>query len=264
MKKSILFTAFLIVFTTGSRLITNTLIAHGYNTYNLILVSKILLKLTLAISAFLLIKKWKLTFLAGLEKNKLRKGYLVIPPTLYLILLNFPDELPNNISSINIILLIIYCIAIGFGEELSLRGVLQPLLIKYFGTQKRKVFNGILTGAFIFGLIHLIKFDKGIYGELSQVLFATFIGFCFGALLIITQRIYPLIIAHILIDFVAKTDSLGIPFSINLSNPISLEGSIINTLIVFPVFIYGFIIFRKFYLEKEIENLIRLNKIVTK
>lgn len=251
MKRILIFIIFLIFMISGSRIANNLLIENGYNSYNTILLVKGIFKIVLAIVSFLLIKKWKLVELAGLSNIKLQKWWLLLFPALYLMLLNFSDEIPENITILNVIMLIFYCITISLGEELSLRGVLQPLLIKHFGTDKKQVLKAVFVGAFIFGIIHLIKFDKGIYGELSQVFFATFIGFCFGVLVLVIKRLYPLIIAHTLIDFFAKTDTLGHNFQIQNAVPTSLEIAILNILIVLPVFIYEYVIFKKFYIAKN-------------
>lgn len=253
MKKVIFFLIFLILIITGSRISNNILIENGYNSYNLILLVKSIFKITLAIVSFVLIKKWNLIEYAGLSKIKPKKIGLVVFLALYLILVNivFSDGIPESASAVNFMMLILYCTAIGFSEELSLRGIIQPLLIKYFGTDKKQVLKAIFVGALLFGLVHLIKFDKGIYGELSQVFFATFIGFCFGVLVLVVKRLYPLVIAHALIDFFAKVDNLGEGFQIQNAVPTSLENAILSVLIVLPVFIYGFFIFKKFYTTKN-------------
>lgn len=251
MKRILIFIAFLIVIISGSRITNNLLIENGYNSYNTILFVKGIFKIILALVSFILIKKWKLVELAGLSNIKAQKWWLLLFPILYLILLNFSDELPENITVLNVTMLVLYCTTIGLGEELSLRGVLQPLFIKYFGTDKKQVLKAVFTGALLFGIIHLIKFDKGIFGEVSQVFFATFIGFCFGVLALVVKRLYPLIISHSLIDFFAKTDRLGQDFQIQNTVPTSLEIAILNVLVVLPVFIYGYVIFKKFYVAKS-------------
>ncbi len=104
-----------------------------------------------------------------------------------------------------------------------------------------------------FGIIRLIKFDKGIYGELSQVSFATFIGGMFGFLLVITKRIYPLIIIHAIIDFVTKLDSAGLPVTQTGFQNTSIENAVLIALLSFPCLLYGLFLMRRYSLVEQQE-----------
>jgi membrane protease YdiL (CAAX protease family) len=127
-------------------------------------------------------------------------------------------------------------------------------LIKRFGKTKRNIILSVFASALFFGFIHLIKFDKGIYGELSQVFFATFIGVMFGFLLVITKRIYPLIIIHAIIDFVAKLDATGVPIKQKIAEPTSVENAILTTLLVLPCLIYGIFLMKKYRLIEQTQK----------
>ena len=196
-----------------------------------------------------------LTKIAGIKGTKLKKWYLLIFPLFYLVLLNtfIMDNINTDFLIPNIHLLIIYSISIGFAEELSIRGFLQSHLINRFGKTKKSIVLCVFTSSLFFGFIHLLNFDKGIYGELSQVCFATFIGIMFGFLLVITKRIYPLIIIHAIIDFVAKLDATGIPIKEKISESLSIENAIFIALLALPCLLYGIFLMKKYQLIEHTE-----------
>lgn len=201
------------------------------------------------------IKKNGLTKIAGIKETKLKKWHLLIFPLIYLVSLNAftMDDVNTDILLPNILFLLIYSISIGFAEELSIRGFLQSHLINRLKKTKKNSILSVFVSALFFGLIHLIKFDKGIYGELSQVGFATFIGVMFGVLLVITKRIYPLIIIHAIIDFVAKLDATGLPIKEKISESMSVENAVFITLLTLPCLLYAIFLINKHELVEQVE-----------
>ncbi|CAL2087029.1 CPBP family intramembrane glutamic endopeptidase [Tenacibaculum sp. 190524A02b] len=224
------------------------LLEKGMNDYQTHTLLSTIANSILIIFSYIFIKKNKLTDLAGLNKAiKPQKVYLLIIPLLYLTLLNLliMDDLdPNKLLSLELLVFIIYCISIGLAEELSIRGFLQSHLIKYMGNTKKKIIQSVMLASFFFGLLHILKFNKGLYGELSQVVFAMFIGVLFGVLLLIVKRIYPLIIMHALIDFIGGLDTIGLPKK-EISSIMSLENAIIISLLVLPCLVYAIILMKK-------------------
>ena len=204
--------------------------------------------------SYWLIKKYKLIDLAGLGKYPLKNWYLLLFP-LYIVLINLPDpgEVDfGSISTLNYIVAIVWVLSIGFSEEYMLRGFIQSILLKFFSNSKTKVVLSVVGAAMIFGVLHLVKFDKGIYGEISQVLYATFIGTMFGALLLRTHRIWPLILLHALIDLsgnFGKFQSSETLVNLSSKGNASLEDSLVNVLLLLPCFIYGLILLRKVKVE---------------
>ncbi|WP_298781347.1 CPBP family intramembrane glutamic endopeptidase [uncultured Polaribacter sp.] len=246
LNKVILFILFIALISTTNNIIKNYLINNGIDDYNIHLAFNIISKSILGLVSFMVAKRLDLIQLGGLSKTKPKKLWLVIFPLLFLVLLNIDslDSIPN-FSILNISLLVIYCIVIGISEELSLRSVLLPLISKYFGNNRKAQIKAVFISALIFGFLHLINFDKGIYGEIAQLFFATFIGIMFGALLLVIKRVYPLIIIHAIIDFVAKLDSINKPVKAMVYNPMDINDSILTILITLPCLIYGLYIIKK-------------------
>ena len=224
-------------------------IESGMDSYATHIYLGIAINMVLIIVSYIFIKRNGILQIAGIRGSKLRKASLLIFPLVYLVLLNglFLDEIQTKYLS----LLMLYCISVGFAEELSIRGFIQSYVIKHFGTSKKNLVLSIFASSIFFGLLHLFKFDKGIYGEISQIFFATFIGAMFGVLLVLTKRIYPLIIIHTIIDFVAKLDSAGKPVKNIISEPTSLENSILTVLLVLPCLIYALFLIKKYSLTQQ-------------
>ncbi|MET1259896.1 CPBP family intramembrane glutamic endopeptidase [Flagellimonas sp. DF-77] len=197
--------------------------------------------------------------LAGLTQDPMTKKGVLLFPLLYLVLLNalFMDDLYEKVQWSNMAILLLYCLSVGISEELGFRGVVQSMLIKTSSGTKKGVVVSVVISSILFGLIHLIRFDKGIYGEISQVFFAGFIGMLFGLVLLLTKRIYPLIIIHTLIDFAAKLDKAGIPIQKKISDPTSLENSILTVLLVLPCLIYSLFLIKRNRLDIQSEHVDR-------
>lgn len=247
-----LFVIILIVIIGSREWTTNLLIEQGIISYSAHSLFSIGVNVLLSSIAYLFIKKYHLQSLAGIQKRKVTHAWLLLYPV-YLILVNalFMDEIPTDHLFMNTAILLVYCISIGYSEELSLRGFMQSYLIKAYGHSKKGIVFAVFGAGFIFGLLHLLKFDKGLYGEISQVFFALFIGVLFGALLLRTKRLYPLIILHTLIDFVAKLDGMGISETAQETTrqATSLGSAIATTLVVFPCLIFGILMLRKVSVE---------------
>jgi membrane protease YdiL (CAAX protease family) len=252
-KQLALFVTALLLILIAREFLSHLLIENGIESYQTHTFLNICANLILILISYLFIKKNGLTKIAGIKGTKLKKWYLLLFPLVYLVLLNalIMDDVNTDILLPNILVLLVYSISIGFAEELSIRGFLQSHLINRFGKTKKNIVLSVFASALFFGFIHLMNFDKGIYGELSQVCFATFIGVMFGFLLVITKRLYPLIIIHAIIDFVAKLDSAGIPIKEKISQSMSIENAIFITLLALPCLIYGIYLMKKYKLIEQ-------------
>ena len=195
-----------------------------------------------------LIKTLKLQSLAGLSRPfPWQFGYLNLIPG-YLIAIALLGLLGQDLSAIapfNLMLLLIGCLMVGFAEEYLFRGLLQSLFLNKYGLRKNGILISILLSSGLFGLFHLLNLTRNdnVGQVLVQVVFATFIGFFFGVMVLKTNRLNPLAITHGLINF-----SFSIAFLPGLktvqeevSGPVSLA-PIILTL---PLFVIAFLIFKK-------------------
>ena len=207
-----------------------------------------------SIVSFCFIKKHKLIDLAGLGKRfKLKNWFLLIFP-LYIVLINYTSlgDMPyDSISGLDYVLFFIWALSVGFSEEFILRGFVQSFFLKHYGITKKGIYFSVIGAAMIFGLLHLLKFGKGLYGEITQVLFATFIGTMFGAILLRTNKIWPLILIHAIIDVFGNFDIFEIAKEVAETSSLEsqLNNSIVTIIVVLPCFIYGLILLRKVKVE---------------
>jgi len=244
----VLFVVVLLLIIAIREYISFKLIENGVESYRVQTYLKLIFNLILIIVSCFFINKNGLEIIAGIKGAKLTKWYLLLFPLFYLVLLNLftMDRIDKDIFIPDISTLVLYSISIGIAEELSIHGFLQSYLINGLEKTKRNVIFSVFVASLFFGLIHLLNFDKGLYGELSQVCYASFIGAMFGILLVITKRIYPLIIIHSVIDFFAKLDSTGLPIKEKVSETMSAENAVFIVLLVLPCLIYGIFLMKSY------------------
>ncbi len=234
-------------------------------------VEEIIKNFVIVAIAIVVIIKLDLSNIAGISKKpSLDNWYLILIPT-YLIfigLLQIKDIDFSRVSASDWVLLLASTLSIGFSEELVFRGLLQSLFIRELLTRRKTksaIFLSVLLPATIFGLLHLLNFRiEYAASEISQLLYAIFIGTAFGAILLRTNRIIPLAIIHGLIDFVFNLDELALRNSIQeLASTPEPTKSIINAvatlIVVAPLFIAGLLTIKKVKLSDLSERLCLTN-----
>jgi len=204
------------------------------------------------------IRVFNIKTVSGLSKQyHWRFKYLNLIPV-YLIILGILSVYPINFSAINpfnLLLLLVATLMVGFAEEYLFRGVLQSVYLKKYVQKKNGILISIFFSALAFGSFHLLNLTKDYQtGEiLVQVVYAFFIGFFFGALLLKTNKLIPIAITHGLIDFFfllatlpgLKTEEIEATEEISLA-PIFL---------CLPLFIIGLLIYKKLDKTDVIEKI---------
>jgi membrane protease YdiL (CAAX protease family) len=206
-------------------------------------------KMTLIfIISYRLIRNMKIESVSGLSSKFIWKfKYLNMVPV-YLIVLGIVNIVSKDISQIqmvNLLLVLVACLAVGFAEEFLFRGVLQSVFLKKYLSHKMGILTSVLIPAIVFGLFHLINLTKNddVIAVLIQAIFATFIGFFFGVLVLKTNKLIPVAITHGLINFF-----FSIPFLPGIEETITIEEtgtSIAPIILTLPLFIIGFLALRK-------------------
>lgn len=218
------------------------------------------------ILAIFAIKKLKLVELSGLSKHiKLQSKFLILIP-LYLVLIGVLSLLGTDLSSISaidMILLSLAMISVGFVEEFIFRGILQSVFLKKYSHQKNGILISIFLPAALFGGLHLLNLNmSNIAASISQAIYAFFIGAAFGAILLKTNKLIPLAILHGLIDIVFSIHTLlddnAMAGEIEQQDIGQAIGSI---LVVLPLFIVGLFITRKISLGSVQEKIVLSSKI---
>lgn len=201
---------------------------------------------------FWLIKKFQLEKLAGLNQWSIRNPILLIIPFIYpmsLAIPNFQSVDLSYISWISIALILLMCVMRGLAEELAIRGLLQPYLLRKY-IYKYSITRIVFLSSLVFALMHLPNIAHNNYVDtINQVIMAFFIGVFFGALMIRTGNVIMLGIIHGLINFVFRIDKLGVKESNYVGESVGTFSEIIKAVFVyslvgFPMFIVGILILR--------------------
>ena len=158
------------------------------------------------IISYRIIKNMKIESITGLSSNYGWKYKFLNGIPIYLMVLGILSVISKDFTQIhmgNVVLLLLACLTVGFAEEFLFRGLLQSLFLKKFHSHKNGIFISILIPAIVFGLFHLLNLTKNdnVSAVLIQVVFAMFIGFFFGVLVLKTNKIIPVAITHGLINF---------------------------------------------------------------
>ncbi len=202
-----------------------------------------------------LIMKLRIKSIAGLSASYSWriKSLNLIP--IYLIILGVLSVISKDFSQLelfNVLLLLLACLTVGFAEEFLFRGLLQSFFLKANVNRKKGVFIGVFIPALVFGLFHLVNLTKNdnTSAVLIQVVFATFIGFFFGALVLKTNKIIPVAITHGLINF-----SFSIAFLPGFEMVEQTGYSIAPIILTLPLFIIGLLIIKKINKEGVVKKI---------
>ena len=232
----------------------------------LVLTVKMLL---IFIFSLILINTLKEKALSGLSTNyKWSFKFInLIPFYLFILgILTFIGKDLSQISIYNLLLILFACLMVGFAEEFMFRGFLQPLFIQKYISHKNGLFLGVLFPALFFGASHLLNLtvNDNIPQVIGQSIYAVFIGFFFGVVLLKTNKLIPLAITHGLINFFFLFSTLPnlnnitdidreTTLEITLSEQIS--ATIVPLFIFLPLFIIGLILLRKIKKEQVLEKI---------
>jgi hypothetical protein len=209
--------------------------------------------------SLLLIKKLNEKALSGVSlKYKWTFKYLNVIP-FYLFLLGILGFINKDLSSIdfnNVALLLIACQLVGFAEEFVFRGYLQPVFLKKYISHDKGVFLGVLFPAIFFGASHLLNLtvNDNVPQVIGQSIYAIFIGFFFGVVLLKTNKLIPLAITHGLINFfflfalLPSLNNIREP-AVAMTLPEQIISATVPLLIFIPLFVIGLVLLRKITTE---------------
>ena len=224
--------------------------------------TNLIFKMTIVFSlSYFIIKRLKIENISGMSPNYKWKFKALNLIPFYLFFIGIASVASKDFSEVipfNILLLLTGCLSVGFAEEFLFRGVLQPLFLNAYISKKRGVFIGVFYAALSFGLFHLINLfsSETVLPVLVQVIFATFIGFFFGVIVLKTNKIVPLAITHALINFFFSLQFLpGLkPAAIEKASN-DIGSAIAPLLLTLPLFIIGLILLPKINIEEVKEKL---------
>lgn len=180
-------------------------IAHFMHLSNLGLYGIANLGLTIIAASLLAVMGWwKAVGFKSADRPKDLLYYIV--PFLPLVINLIPGV---EITSL-LLLVEIFAITlmVGFAEEVIFRGLmLVPL-------KRRGLWRAAIITSLLFGLTHAMNVltGKSVANDIAQVCYAMAIGFAYAALVLKKGMLWPLVLAHFLIDFTNFIQTPGFTF----------------------------------------------------
>jgi membrane protease YdiL (CAAX protease family) len=180
-------------------------IAHFLNLSNLGLYGLANLGLTIIVAALLTgMGWWKATGFRSPDKRGDLLYFLV--PCIPMIINFVPGVEVTSLRHLTEILAI--TLMVGFVEEAVFRGLMLNAL-KAHGPWKAAIITALL-----FGLTHALNVltGKSMVEDAAQIFYAVAIGFAYAALVLHKGILWPLVLAHFLIDFVNLIQKPGFTY----------------------------------------------------
>lgn len=114
---------------------------------------------------------------------------------------------------------------VGFAEEVIFRGLMLNAL------KARGLWRAAVITALLFGLTHAMNVLAGAnaFDAVAQIFYATAIGFAYAALVLKKGILWPLVIAHFLIDLAVFVQRTGFSFGPGWTVAITLATAVIFT-----------------------------------
>jgi membrane protease YdiL (CAAX protease family) len=142
----------------------------------------------------------------------------------------------RSYSPANLLMFLGLALVVGFAEEMIFRGLILRSLAG------RGLWRAAALSALLFGMVHCLNLfgSTGIQNVVLQIGYATAIGFCYAALVLRTGAIWPLIIAHSMMDF----------FSFIAAGPVTISMS--RDMVTIPLlYILAFSVYGAWMLDKK-------------
>lgn len=144
---------------------------------------------------------------------------------------------------------VVYNMAIGFYEEVMMRGLVLNNFINLYGESKKGIIYSVCISSLIFGVAHLcnlVESPQLINATLSQVLYASFIGIFFASVYLRCGNIWAVIVLHGFIDFAADFKRVFSTYTeIQAAWDITLQEAVMNVIYFLPLALVGLFLLRK-------------------
>jgi membrane protease YdiL (CAAX protease family) len=208
-RRAYVFVAVMEVVIVGVYLFAGTiasLLSLAGNTYSdsvVILADSILA--VVAIAIITRIYGWRRLGFRKIARDSRRVLYLFALPFLPVIV-NLALGIPRIPAVTTIVFYAGLTFLVGFVEEVYFRGIMLQSL------KTKGVWRAVIVTAFLFGATHALNALGGISSPLYAILqvgYATAIGLAFAALVLATNLIWPLILAHSLTNLASFLNSSG-------------------------------------------------------
>lgn len=102
----------------------------------------------------------------------------------------------------DVLFALLFLLSVGFNEELSMRGVLLPVLLRHRKDEKSGVVMAVFWSSVLFGVLHYFQWHENSLQTALHVLHTTLMGMFLATVFLLTRNIWSAIIVHALYDLV--------------------------------------------------------------
>ena len=140
--------------------------------------------------------------------NKSIKGILAILPAFVIAVNNFPfvsffsGDCTISAKPIEILSYALFCLSVGFFEEMAFRGCAFMFFLKKRTDTRAKIFVAVFLSSVIFGVVHLVNLFTSSPGAVFlQIGYSALIGALCTVVLLETKNIWLCVICHGVYNF---------------------------------------------------------------
>lgn len=101
-----------------------------------------------------------------------------------------------------ILFALLFLLSVGFNEEISMRGVLLPVLLKSWKDTKIGVVPAVLLSSVSFGILHYFQWHENSFQAALHVLHTTLMGMFLATVFLLSRNVWSAVIVHALYDSV--------------------------------------------------------------
>ena len=208
----------------------------------------------MSVAVFWLIARLGLLKEGGFTKVSEWKAIWLVWPLIIYSVLNGSDliDSPYRINWSDgglIALLVLLYISVGTIEEFLFRGLILPLMLRKWGSTRKGIYIAVLVSSSIFGVAHLLNFIAGrrdLLTTSTQILYGTFFGVFFAALLLRNRSIWPAVFGHFLFDLCGNLMEITEGYVFTRVEPTTtVNGALITLALLMPLLLIGLFYLRK-------------------
>jgi membrane protease YdiL (CAAX protease family) len=216
--------------------------------------SATLIKGGLSVAMVLVIAWLGLTREGGFTPISQWKSLWLIWPLVIYSALNGSDVLDGTLN-VNwgggglMLLYTLMYVSVGLIEEILIRGLVLPLMLRQWGATKGGVYKAVLLSSAIFGLAHMANLVLGrrdLVSTSAQISYAFFFGVFFAALVLRNKSIWPAVFCHFLFDWAGNFKAVTVGYVYTRVKPaISMEDALFTVAMFLPLLLFGLFYLRK-------------------
>ena len=152
--------------------------------------------------------EFSFNYVLDLRGNRRRIALLAILPAFVVAVNNFPfvsflsGDCTIKAGTVEILVYALFCLSVGFFEELAFRGCVLMFLLRKRCETKWEIFAAIFLSSVVFGLIHLVNlFTSSPAAVLLQIGYSALIGGLCSLVLLTTGNIWVCVALHSIYNF---------------------------------------------------------------